>query len=569
MPPVRPKKRSSPTQWAARGLLTTAAGAALLCASSLHAQEVGGLRGQVSETDINAFLLPRNQPSSGERRAAPTTTGAIPEPVYIPASPGATPDDASADPAGASLFEMPGEDMFAGEQPTSAGPPTTARRRAEEARQRSLPAEPEDAVEDAQRETDEATTGTVRVEAIGSDEDALDAGAARVEAIEGLDRDPDDDPFAATGIRVGSFVLRPTIEQGVTATSNADSSAGGSSAVLSETTLRLNAVSDWGRHSAALDAYGNFRKTISGDEVEEIRGGFDSFLELDLRDDIRARAEVGYAAGPESASSPVVIEGTVSQPLRQILNASLGLEKDAGKARFGITGGIERDIYGDADLSAGGVLSQKDRNSTLAIVSLRGGYEISPALTPFLETETGRRFYDEEFDAGGFERSSNRLAARAGVELDISEKLTGEFSAGWIREDFDDDRLESISGPTLNADLFWSPERGTRVNLAAATTVEGTTTAGESGSILHAGRLSVEREIRANLTANAAAGVSYRDYTGSDGHDLTLSAEAGTTWWLNRQAGLTGRLRHETLKSNLPGRDYEANSVFLGVKLQR
>ena len=55
----------------------------------------------------------------------------------------------------------------------------------------------------------------------------------------------------------------------------------------------------------------------------------------------------------------------------------------------------------------------------------------------------------------------------------------------------------------------------------------------------------------------------------SDGHDLILSAEAGLTWWLNRYAGLTGRVRHETLKSNLPDRDSETNSVFLGVKLQR
>jgi hypothetical protein len=38
---------------------------------------------------------------------------------------------------------------------------------------------------------------------------------------------------------------------------------------------------------------------------------------------------------------------------------------------------------------------------------------------------------------------------------------------------------------------------------------------------------------------------------------------------MNRYAGLTGWLRHESQKSNLPGRDYDANSVFLGLRLQR
>ena len=114
---------------------------------------------------------------------------------------------------------------------------------------------------------------------------------------------------------------------------------------------------------------------------------------------------------------------------------------------------------------------------------LRAGYEISPAITPFVEAEFGRRIYTCDVDSNGFERSSDRDSARApALELDLTEKLTGEFSAGWLREMFDDDRLAGISGPTVNADLDWSPERGTTIGLHRQTTVEGTTTAGESGS---------------------------------------------------------------------------------------
>lgn len=121
----------------------------------------------------------------------------------------------------------------------------------------------------------------------------------------------------------------------------------------------------------------------------------------------------------------------------------------------------------------------------------------------------------------------------------------------------------------MNADLKWSPERGTIIGLTAQTMIEGTTTANESGDLLYSGRLTGERQIRADLTGNAALGVDWRNYTGSDGHDLTLSAEAGLTWWLNRYVGLTSRARTEKLTSNLPGRNYTANSVYLGLKLQR
>jgi len=215
------------------------------------------------------------------------------------------------------------------------------------------------------------------------------------------------------------------------------------------------------------------------------------------------------------------------------------------------------------------VLSQKDRDFTLYTTTLRGGFEISPALTPFAEIEVGRRLYDQSVDDSGYERSANRLGIRAGTELDLGEKLNGEISAGWLSEDPDDDRLTAISGASVNVDLKWSPERGTIIGLSGVTTIEGTTTAGESGSMLHSGKLTAERRIRSDLTANAALGLAWRDYAGSDGHDLIMSAEAGLTWWLNRYLGLTTRARYDTQQSNLPGRDYDSTSVFAGIKVQR
>lgn len=546
---VRRQKKRRP-HGALRTLLCSAGLATILCAFPAQAQE-SPLRGPFG---TNEAL--RNTPR-GPSASAENATG---QPQYEPASSGAVPD---AVPASTDLFGAAGDDPFAQTALPAGRLSRASRERAQDAASGTSPAQPQEIV-------DEATTGTVRTPSIDAASNLpVNERVDRVAAIEALRRTPDDTPFAATGMRLGSFVLRPSLEQGITATSNASASAGGSSAILSETTLRLNAVSDWSRHSARIDAYGAFRRSLSGEELKETEAGIDAQLDLDLAEQMRGHAELGYVRRPESASSPVVIEGTAEQPIRQTFRGGLGLERDIGKLSFGITGRLERDVYGDADLSNGGVLSQSERDATLATLTLRGGYEISPALTPFLEAEIGRRYYDEEFDSSGFARSADRLGARAGVELDLGEKLSGEFAAGWLRESFDDDRLDPVSGPSIQAALAWSPERATMVNLAASTIIEGTTTPGEGGSILHSGRLSVERQIRADLTANAALGLGYRDYSGSNGHDLTFSAEAGATWWMNRYAGLTGRLRHESQKSNLPGRDYDANSVFLGLRLQR
>ena len=473
-----------------------------------------------------------------------------PPPAYVPASPGALPDELAANSP-----EAFGDDVQADAEPSTGAETSPGGTRSQA---------------QAAEEIDYTPTGTVPEPTIDSlDNQPLDPGAERVQAIEGLDREVEENPYDAVGVRFGTFILKPSIESGVTATSNADFSADGSEAVLSETTLRLNAASDWSSHSATIDAFGTFRKTLSGQEVDDVAGGVDADLELELGNEYRARGTFTYSAAPESAASPVVIVDAADEPIRQTVGGTLGLEKDMGKARFGLTGGISHDSYGDADLESGGVLSQRDRDATLYSVAFRAGYEISPALTPFVETEVGRNLYDQEVDSAGFQRSSDRYAVRGGLELDMGEKLSGELSAGWITEDFDDLRLEPLSTPTFEADLTWSPQRGTDVTLAAATILEGTTTPGESGSVLYAGDIEIERQIRANLTGNANFGAGWRNYSQSDEYDLILSAEASLTWWLSRYAGVVTRARYETVSSNQPDRDAETNSIFLGLKVQR
>ncbi|RAZ78860.1 hypothetical protein DPM35_06705 [Mesorhizobium atlanticum] len=579
-------------------MLLTASALALLRPAPAFSQETE-LRGEVSESAILADqqrkarqlraqgTQDQNAPASVVQDTAPTT--------YQPASPGAVPDDDHTASASDSVFDQPqaaNDPLADTKAPAKPRRPSTAKQRALNAKADTKANTKTADKSKAKKKTGEATdnTTTAATAAPGGQADAaatddgsnrravtidsvdkqkLDPGQERTGSIDGQKVKPEEDPFAAPGVRIGTFLFRPTLEQGFTATSNADSSSTGKSAVLSETALRFTATSDWRENSALITGYGQFRNTVSGEKINDAQGRIEGQLNVDLDNELRAIAKLGYEAAPESASSPDAIAGVTQQPLRQTVDGSLGVEKSVGKMRYALTGAVSHDFYGDAELSNGTTVSQKDRDSTLYTATLRTGYEVSPALTPFTEVEAGRRVYDLRTDTDGFQRSSTRLGARAGLELDMGEKLSGEFSAGWLREAIDDSRLPAVAGPSINADLKWSPERGTTIGLTGKTSVETTTTAGQSGDILYSSRLTGERQIRANLTANSALGLDWRDYTGSDGHDLILSAEAGLTWWLNRYAGVTTRVRTEKLTSNLPGRDYTANSVYLGLKVQR
>ena len=467
------------------------------------------------------------------------------------------------------------------DSPAPAARPTTAAKRTEEARKEAgapqdtaserLAAKERTADESEEdRETPPARFARRRSIARLRPRLEADPRIERAEPIEGLDKRFDENPYAPLGLRVGTFTRvaqhreRPHLDVECQFQRRRRSRAAIGIDAAAQRRFRLGERQGDDRclHQFPQDGFGR------GDRRDARRRQGRDF-EHELAGDWKALGAIRYEIGPESASSPDAIVGTLDQPIKQTFEGSVGAEKDVGKLQLRLTGNVEREVFGDADLSSGGTVSQEDRNSTLVAGVLRTGYEISPALTPFVEVEYGHRSYDLDVDSNGFDRAATRSGARAGLELDLGEKFSGEFSAGWINEDLADPRLASVSGPSVSADLNWSPVRGTIVGLDAQTTVEGATGVDESGSILYASELTVERELRANLTAELGFAAGLRDYTGEDGRDVILGAEARTTYWFNRYLGLTGRLRHERLDSTLPGRDYKTNSVFVGLKMQR
>ncbi|MFQ0815668.1 hypothetical protein AVM02_09150 [Brucella anthropi] len=377
------------------------------------------------------------------------------------------------------------------------------------------------------------------------------------------------DPFAPIGIRTGSFILRPSLEQGIRATTNGDNSATGSSAVLNETTLRLNAQSDWASHQATLDASGTWAKSISGEDVSEPQVNIQGRLRFDLGDQTTVNTGAGYQLRRESASSPNGVVGALKRPLVHTFNGVLGVERDMGLLFGSATGRMEHNLYGDAELSSGGTVTQKDRDNTYASITLRGGFTLSPAIKPFAEVELGRRIFDEKVDSNGYERSGSQFALRGGMKLDMGEKLNGEFAAGYLRANSDDSRLGNVSGPSVNAALNWSPLRGTDVHLFAQTMVDTSTTPGIAGSLLHLASLDVTHRIRSDLSLNGRLDANIRQNKDGTGTDYTIGAQIGATYWINRFVGLDARLRHEFLTSRISDREYTANSVYLGVKVQR
>ena len=551
---------------ALRAALSASAACLLLAAPPAHAQEAG-LRRTIDTDPLSNSVLQFAKTKADLKKKKPRRPIAainVPLPEYRPVSSDGFPDDQTPDdaaPAAANPFDDPVNNSKAPRQKNAPVADDTAQ---------SGGLRP-DAV-DGVLTSEIPVPGTKLDAATDEAPDALpraERDNIRETPIDGRRRKVEDDPYAAPGIQAGAFTIRPTLDTGLRWTSNSDSSANGKPALLSESALRLRAESNWSRHRLGLEANGAWKKSVSGADTNDPEGGLAADFQIDFSERMALTGALGWNHSRESASAPAAVTGALSRPSLDSLTGSIGLSRDIGRLRLSARANATRSAYGDAADATGAAVSQEDRNNSYAGLTLRAGYEISPALRPFIEGEIGRRIYDNATGSFGLKRAATRMAVRAGVEADLGEKLRGDLAIGYLREDIADAALEDIAGLSLAGTLSWSPMRGTNVALSASTSVEGSSTATSSGSLLHGLGLALTHRARSNLDLNANFGASLRDYTGPNPNEITLSAGAGFTYWFNRYMGLSGRAAHETVLSSDAARKSQTNSVFLGLTLRR
>ncbi|HEX2017786.1 MAG TPA: outer membrane beta-barrel protein [Aurantimonas sp.] len=374
-------------------------------------------------------------------------------------------------------------------------------------------------------------------------------------------RRPAGDPFAPVGIRAGSFILYPELIQNAGASSNIDDKPGGEGGAFSETTISARLISDWSRHESELNTRLTYRRNFAGEVPEEPDAAVDGRLRLDID---HVTSAIFRGALEYRREDPIEIDPALSGADRPDLltgSASAQLQRDFGPLALGATGTVAREAY------SGLPATLPSQSYTTLTGALRAGYRLSPALQPFLEGSIGRRLFDEDV-AGEVGRDSLIPSLRAGVDLDLTEKLRGEIALGYAWNRPDDDRGEATAAPTVDASLQWSPQRGTEVTLAARTTFEPESS-GLSTTVSYEGSLGVTHALTARTDLTAAFTTIYAESSLPESDEVELIGEAGFNYWLTRSLAVTGLYSHRELHSQVADADYRSHTVRLGVKLQR
>jgi hypothetical protein len=290
---------------------------------------------------------------------------------------------------------------------------------------------------------------------------------------------------------------------------------------------------------------------------------------IDVNRDTNIDLEGRYLLSTDYPGSPNIPVGVALLPVYQRPGATAGVTERFGRLEVSVKGLVDRTVWADSQLLDGSTSSNHDRDYTQLGTQLRGSFELTPGIKPFTEVDADTRRHDLPVDRGGNMRDSDALSPRIGTTFELSRKLTGEISIGYVTRTFKDPTLPDIRGLIVDGSLTWTATGLTTVKLVAKSTVDEVMLTGVSGVFRRDVGLEVNHAFRRWLIGTARLGYGLDEYVGLARTDNRYVASAALTYKLTRSVQIKGELRQEWLRSNVTGVDYTATVALVGLRLQR
>ena len=293
---------------------------------------------------------------------------------------------------------------------------------------------------------------------------------------------------------------------------------------------------------------------------------------VDVSRDLSFDAEGRFTLTEETPNSLGLSGETIKStntPLQATYGATVGGTDRFGRFSLALHGLVDRSVYQDATMSNGVVNDLNTDDFNDYGVTLRGSYEVSRAISPFVQGTFDSRQYDSIRDFSGYERNSTGFGLFVGASFDLPRLLTGELSVGYGERDYADPRFKPVTGPLINANLIWTPTALTTVTFRAQDAISDATLAGASATLAHFYSLDVAHRVLRNVLLGASASYETEKYYGLLQTDNTTTFGVRAEYDLGRNVVLKATANRSIYVSTTPSANYTQNVFMLGLRVQQ
>jgi hypothetical protein len=359
--------------------------------------------------------------------------------------------------------------------------------------------------------------------------------------------------YETPGVRVGSFVVSPSLDEALFYNSNVNGTPG-SASWGSRTSASVSAGSDWSRNSlnTSIGVSHNQLFELPGESYTDwnvgLAGGYtigDSMLQAAYSH--QTYHQIGVNIGSVTSETPIQ---------NQTDSADLNYTFNIG--RFAITPDLSASAYqfGNATV-LGATLNQKflDRNVVAGGVTTRYSLNDEGGVLAVLRGDTTDYISPQR---GQPSDNSKSVLLLGGLDYQAKGVWRYRLLAGVEVREFQAPQYPTHTGPMVEGSVIWTPTELTTVTGTVSRRLEDPLTGGTNGFSLTQANFVVDHELRRNVFLQLRGDAQYAQFLQSGGGTQSgFGIGGGVTWLLNRRI----RLSFEYDFTSVTGSSRSVNSL--------
>ncbi len=402
-------------------------------------------------------------------------------------------------------------------------------------------------------------------------------------------RQPEFDPEP---IRVGSLIVRSSLEAGVTSTSNVfAASSGEESDTIMRLGVRADATSDWTNHELGVSfganrqEYNDFSSESSTTVNGAIRG------RLDVTKSLALTGTVFGEDGTESRTDFANAVGSDRPIEYQRYGMGVGANYQADRVRWNTTARFTESDYEDGTANNGvSTVPQDFRDHNVSTLNSRLSYAISPDLAVYGQGTYRTSEYDnpQYIDSVTGQildpstsplpptavkrvRDSDTYTVSGGVNFELQSLIRGDVSVGYMTENKKDANQQDVDTLSANGRVLWFPSRLTTVTFDVAREVRDLGLVASSSAIQTRFSANVDHELRRNVIVSLYGRIADNDYDDIDRNEEITEFGIRGRYKLNKRVHLDAfarRIDRSVTGAAVTGNPgFDANIIGVGIRV--
>ncbi|MDE1145970.1 MAG: outer membrane beta-barrel protein [Azospirillaceae bacterium] len=376
---------------------------------------------------------------------------------------------------------------------------------------------------------------------------------------------PDYDPV---GVRVGGFILYPSLTLDEVYDSNIYATQGGDTGdLITVLQPKLELKSNWNVHQLNFHASGdlNWYADHSRENYSNYDLGADGRLEI--YHDAWIAGGADYSLWHLPRTSPNNIVGQADPTEYNQTSANVVGHKDFGNLFVELGDSYNRYDFQNAATFDGRTILWERQNHDENEVSVRAGYRIEDLYELYVRGAYNTRNYDSASDMSGYDRNSNGYTMVVGAKYNLTGVTALDVFAGYRSQDYDDPRLGNFSAPTGGAKITWNATALTTVTGEYTRDIQETIVVGSAGYFASKETLAADHELLRNVQLHLQLSHESDDFQNIGRSDDVYGVGLGAKYMMSQMTAINVRYNYQIRSSNREGTGYADHNILVGLTL--